>query len=102
MSHSDIPGEGPYASTAFLIESGGYYVLYFGDTGPDAVEESDGMNSVWQRVAPLVREGKLHGIFLEVSFPNDRPDHLLFGHLTPSWMMEELRALAQQGQRIVL
>ena len=96
MSHSDIPGEGTYASTAFLIESGGHYVLFIGDTGPDAVEGSDGMNSVWQRVAPLVREGKLRGIFLEVSFPNDRPDHLLFGHLTPSWMMEELCALAQQ------
>lgn len=96
LSHSGIPGEGTYASTSFLIESGDYYVLYFGDTGPDAVEESNGMNSVWQRVAPLVREGRLRGIFLEVSFPNDRPDNLLFGHLTPSWMMDELRALARQ------
>jgi len=90
LSHS-----GRYLSTAFLVESGGEYMLYFGDSGPDAVEKSDKMQRVWTAVAPLVREKKLHGIFLESSFPSDRPDNLLFGHLTPKWMMEELRTLAK-------
>ncbi len=90
LSHS-----GGYLSTAFLVESDGAYLLYFGDVGPDAVEKSDRMQQVWTAVAPLVREKTLHGIFLEVSFPNDHPDHLLFGHLTPKWMVEELRTLAK-------
>lgn len=90
LSHS-----GGYLSTAFLIESGGASMLYFGDVGPDAVEKSDKMQKVWMAVAPLVREKTLRGIFLESSFPNRRPDKLLFGHLTPKWMMEELRALAK-------
>lgn len=89
LSHS-----GGYISTAFLVESGGAYLLYFGDVGPDAVEQSDKMQQVWTAVAPLVRENTLRGIFLEVSFPSARPDKLLFGHLTPKWIMEELRTFA--------
>lgn len=89
LSHS-----GGYLSTAFLVEADGAYLLYFGDTGPDAVEESDRMYQVWTAVAPLVREKRLHGMFLECSFPSDHPDNQLFGHLTPTWMMEELRTLA--------
>jgi len=29
-----------------------------------------------------------------LSFANDRPDRLLFGHLTPAWLMASLRSLA--------
>ena len=82
-------------STAFLIQSKGFYALYFGDTGPDFVEQSDKMAKVWSRIAELVRSHRLRGIFLEVSYPNDRPDELLFGHLTPSWMFQEVRQLAK-------
>lgn len=84
-----------YLSTAFLIESGGEYILFCGDTGPDAVEESDKLHQVWEAVAPLMRAGKLHGLFLEVSYPNDRPDDALFGHLTPKWMLTELHNFAE-------
>lgn len=90
LSHS-----APYESTAFLIQYNGKYVLYFGDTGPDAVEKADYLHRIWQRVAPLVRDGKLLGIFLEVSYQQGRPDNLLFGHLTPGWLMTELRRLAE-------
>ncbi len=82
-------------STAFLIQSKGFYTLYFGDTGPDLVEHSDKMEKVWSRIAGLVKSQKLRGIFLEVSYPNARPDKLLFGHLTPSWMFQEVRQLAK-------
>ncbi len=81
-------------STAFLMESGGYYALYFGDTGPDEVEQCDQMSLVWQTVAPIVRERKLRAIFLESSYPDPRKASQLFGHLTPSWMMKELNKLA--------
>ncbi len=85
----------PYESTAFLIQHEGNYILYFGDTGPDEVEKSDYLYKVWERIAPLVRERKLRGMFLEVSYPQGRPDTLLFGHLTPGWMMKELHRLAE-------
>lgn len=85
-----------YPSTAFLVECQGDYALYFGDTGPDAVEKSARLQAVWSRIAPLVKEKKLRGIFLEVSYPDGRRDEELFGHLTPAWMLKELGGLAQQ------
>ncbi len=88
LSHSN------YTSSAFLIEADGAYMLYFGDTGPDEVEKSDYMRQIWTHVAPLVRNQQLKGIFLEVSYPDERADDQLFGHLTPKWMMKELSVLA--------
>mgnify|MGYP001460003564 CR=1 FL=1 len=86
----------PHApSTAFLVQANGLYALYFGDTQADAVGKTEELKVVWTRVAPLVREKKLRGVFLEVSFPEGRSDDMLFGHLTPSWMLKELRHLAQ-------
>ena len=85
---------GSSESTAFLVESGGQSILYLGDTGPDAVEGKGLLRALWTRVAPLVRAGTLHAIFLEASFPSDRPDEKLFGHLTPRWVNEELGVLA--------
>jgi 3',5'-cyclic-nucleotide phosphodiesterase len=85
----------PYESTAFLVRSGDHYVLYFGDVGPEGVEKTGLITAVWERVAPLIADGSLLGVFLEISYAEGRPDGLLFGHLTPSWMMAELHTLAQ-------
>ena len=82
-------------STAFLIQAAGFYVLYCGDTGPDAVEQRDTLHTLWTVIAPLVQAKKLRAMFLEVSYPDERPDNLLFGHLTPRWLMAELGHLAQ-------
>ncbi|WP_353717339.1 3',5'-cyclic-nucleotide phosphodiesterase [Dyadobacter sp. 676] len=90
LSHSK-----PYSSTAFLVKSGGAYALYFGDTGPDEVEQTGHMKRVWTAVAPLVKSGELKGIFLEVSYPNAQPDRHLYGHLTPKWFMKEFETLAE-------
>ena len=81
-------------STAYLIHSDGAYVLYCGDTGPDALGESAYLQAVWTRIAPLIRDKTLCGIFLESSHPADHPDDRLFGHLTPNWLMDELHRLA--------
>jgi 3',5'-cyclic-nucleotide phosphodiesterase len=89
LSHSD-----GYPSSAFLVGSGGEYVLYCGDTGPDPVEKSDRLRQLWSRVAPLVRSHALKAVFIEVSYPNGTPDKFLFGHLTPAWLLAELHALA--------
>lgn len=85
---------GASESTAFLVETEGQSILYLGDTGPDAVEGKGLLRALWTRVASLVRERTLHAIFLEASYPSDRPDEKLFGHLTPRWVNEELGVLA--------
>ncbi len=46
-------------------------------------------------IAPLVKAKKLKGIFMEVSFTNEQPDNLLFGHLTPRHFMNEMAALSK-------
>jgi 3',5'-cyclic-nucleotide phosphodiesterase len=89
LSHSN-----GYPSTAFLLESEGSYLLFIGDTGPDALEGCDRLRELWTRVAPLVKSRKLRGIIMETAYPSEHPDELLFGHLTPRWVMKELHVLA--------
>jgi len=81
-------------STAFLIESGGSYLLYMGDTGPDEVEKRTTTEDLWRRIAPIIKENRLHGIFIEASYPDERPDDQLFSHLTPVWMLSAFKKLA--------
>ncbi|ABQ04256.1 MBL fold metallo-hydrolase [Flavobacterium johnsoniae] len=85
----------PFESTAFLIKNDNDYALYLGDTGPDSVEKSDKLKTLWTAVAPLVQSRQLKGIFIEVSFPNEQPDKFLFGHLTPNHLMTELHVLEE-------
>jgi len=85
----------PYRSSAFLVRHGKDAVLYLGDTGPDAVENSTLLTELWLTVAPVVRAGGLKAIFLECSYPDGRADKELFGHLTPKWFMEELERLGR-------
>lgn len=85
----------PYQSSALLIRHKESYVLYLGDTGADAIEQSSRLRQLWQAIAPLIRQYKLKGIFIEVSFPNEQPDNLLFGHLTPRLLMNEMKVLNQ-------
>ncbi len=81
-------------STAFLVESGGEFVLYMGDTGPDEVEKRDTTEALWKRIAPLIKARRLHALCIEASYPDERPDDQLFSHLTPAWVMKSLRQLA--------
>ena len=90
LSHSH-----PYQSTAFLIRHAESYLLYVGDTGADAVEQSNKLYTLWQAVSSLIAAGKLKAIFIEVSFANAQPDQLLFGHLNPRLLMKEMKILSQ-------
>jgi cAMP phosphodiesterase len=90
LSHS-----GANLSTAFLVRSNDNYMLYLGDTGPDAVEKSTALQQLWQEVASLVKNKKLKAIFIEVSFANEQPDQQLFGHLTPRHLITELNNLGK-------
>ncbi|MFZ5781387.1 MAG: MBL fold metallo-hydrolase [Pseudomonadota bacterium] len=84
---------GGVESTAFLLESGEDSLACFGDTGPDAVEKATRLRAVWTALAEQVKQKRLKAIVIETSYTSDRPDNLLFGHLTPRWLMEELRVL---------
>ena len=83
----------PYKSSAFLVRNNESYVLYLGDTGADTIEHSNRLHALWESIVPLVKEKKLKGIFIEVSFPDEQPEKLLFGHLTPRLLMEEMKVL---------
>ena len=98
MTATPFPlNHGGAESTAFLIESGDDAILCFGDTGPDEVQKASNMQSIWKAVADKVRQRKLKAIILEVSYTSDRPDHLLFGHLTPKWVHKTLHVLDQEA-----
>lgn len=84
-------------STAFLIESGEDALLCFGDTGPDAVENTTRIAEVWDAVAAKVRDGHLKAIIIEVSYTDAQPDDQLFGHLTPAWLLKSLRQLEEKA-----
>jgi 3',5'-cyclic-nucleotide phosphodiesterase len=88
LSHSNL------TSTAFLINSNDNYLLYLGDTGPDEIEKSHNLHSLWQEMAPLIKNKKLKGIMIETSFPDEQPDKTLFGHFTPRWLMIEMNNIA--------
>ncbi|MGI4760843.1 MAG: MBL fold metallo-hydrolase [Janthinobacterium lividum] len=82
-------------SAAFLVRSGGSYLLYLGDTGADEMEQSHCLHDLWLTLAPLVRAHQLRAIFIEASYPNAQPTAQLFGHLTPALLLRELGALGQ-------
>jgi len=88
LSHGNLQ------STAFLVRSNESYILYLGDTGPDEVEKSHNLHLLWEAIAPIVKSKQLKAMFIETSFPDEQPDRLLFGHLTPRWLMKEMDDLA--------
>ncbi len=81
-------------STAFLLESDGFYALYMGDTGPDEVEKRSTTQALWKKIVPLIKKKQLRVIYMEASYTDEQPDEILFGHLTPAWIMRALRKLA--------
>ena len=80
----------PLESTAFVIEKDQDLFVYIGDTGPDQIEQQGKLKALWQYLAKQLKEKHLRALVAEVSFANERPDKLLFGHLTPKWLMQEL------------
>ncbi|KAJ9091378.1 hypothetical protein QFC21_007233 [Naganishia friedmannii] len=49
---------------------------------------------VWKEAAERWDEGMLRAIFIECSYVASRPKHLMFGHLAPPCVMEELKIMA--------
>lgn len=84
----------PQKSSAILVKNNDEYVLYFGDTGADRVENTNKLNYIWEYVAPLIKNNNLKTILIEVSFANSQPEDKLYGHLTPNLLIEELTKLS--------
>ncbi|KAI8627416.1 cAMP phosphodiesterase class-II [Xylariaceae sp. FL1651] len=85
-----------YDSSAYFIRDNatGREVLMFGDVEPDSISLSPRNLGVWQEAAPRIANGNLAAIFIECSFDDSQTDDRLFGHLTPRYIIQEMKALA--------
>ncbi|EOG6955950.1 MBL fold metallo-hydrolase [Yersinia ruckeri] len=89
LSHDQSP------SSMLLISQNNESFAYFGDTGSDAVENSKNLDQIWRILGEKVKQQQLKGIIIEVSYPNNVADGKLYGHLTPKWLLTELKNLAK-------
>jgi cAMP phosphodiesterase len=88
-------------STAFFLRHDPTQreILFFGDVEPDTLS-LDPMNvSVWRTAAPKIPHA-LSAIFLECSWTSERSDDELYGHLSPSHLLDELLVLATEVWRV--
>ncbi|MEX0635039.1 hypothetical protein M8494_37575 [Serratia ureilytica] len=83
-----------YPSSMLLISNGNEFFAYFGDTGPDKVEQSRDLDTVW-RAGAACRAEEAQGHDYRNLLPNGVEDKHLYGHLTPAWLLKELKNLTQ-------
>jgi cAMP phosphodiesterase len=85
-----------YDSSAYFIRDSctGREVLMFGDVEPDSISLSPRNLLIWQEAASKIATGRLAAIFIECSYDDTQTDDRLFGHLTPRFIVEEMRTLA--------
>ena len=74
-------------------------LLFFGDVEPDSISSKPQTINVWKAAAPKIPH-TLASIFIECSWTSDRPDNLLFGHLNPGHLVDELVALALEVYKV--
>ncbi|WP_134705806.1 MBL fold metallo-hydrolase [Rahnella sp. CJA17(1/100)] len=89
LSHGGTP------SSMILVSRNNQSFAFFGDTGPDEVEKSKNLDTVWRMLGDEVKAQRLKGLIIETSYPDGVPDSKLFGHLTPHWLLKELGTLQQ-------
>ncbi|KAG6854971.1 hypothetical protein C0991_009794 [Blastosporella zonata] len=88
---------GHYSSAAFFIRHNlrNCEFLFFGDVEPDTVATEPRTINVWRAAAPKIPH-ELSTIFIECSWPSGRSDDMLYGHLSPVHLVDELVALAME------
>jgi hypothetical protein len=102
ISHGTLLGTNKtYTSSAFFIRHNPTHrhFLFFGDVEPDTIALRPFTRSVWAHAATLIVSSPnqlLSTIFLECSYDQSRPDHLLYGHLSPPHVLREMQALATE------
>ncbi|TFK87380.1 cyclic-AMP phosphodiesterase [Polyporus arcularius HHB13444] len=94
ISHGQNDGI-PYPCTAFFVrhDSTNREFLFFGDVEPDSISSEPKNLEIWRVAAPKIPE-TLSAIFIECSWPLGRADDILYGHLSPKHLAQELTALA--------
>lgn len=87
-----------YCSTAVFVkdEETEREFLFFGDVEPDSVSRTDLNRRVWAAAAPKILDRTLDTMFIECSYSSSQPRELLFGHLSPPFLMDELDVLADE------
>jgi len=86
---------GGTSSSMILVSRNNQSFAFFGDTGPDEVEKSKNLDTVWRVLGSEIKAKRLKGLIIETSYPDDVPDSKLYGHLTPHWLLKELASLQQ-------
>ena len=108
MSVSSMPLTHGLTKTGSVYESAAYFLrndttdrelLFFGDVEPDSISSKPRTINVWKAAAPKIPH-TLASIFIECSWTSDRPDNLLFGHLNPAHLVDELVALALEVYKV--
>ncbi|GAA6063270.1 hypothetical protein JCM10212_004285 [Sporobolomyces blumeae] len=99
LPSSSIPSHPEaYDSTAFFVrndeQEGAKEFLFFGDVEPDSISARPLNRKVWEVAAAKIVDRRLNVIFLECSYPASQPQDKLFGHLSPPFVLEEMRVLA--------
>lgn len=87
-----------YDSSSYFIRDveTGVEVLIFGDVEGDSISMNPRNLHIWQEAAPKIAFGKLKAILIECSYDDSRPVDRLFGHLTPSFLIQEMTVLAEE------
>lgn len=97
LSHGHNDTSGVYDSAALFLrhDASKREFLFFGDVEPDSIAAKPRTINVWRAAAPKI-PATLSTIFIECSWPAGRPDNLLYGHLNPKHLADELTALAAE------
>lgn len=91
-----------YDSSSYFIRDveTGVEVLIFGDVEGDSISVNPRNLQIWQEAAPKIAIGKLKAILIECSYDDSRPVDRLFGHLTPSFLIQEMTVLADEVKNV--
>ncbi|KAI0075488.1 cyclic-AMP phosphodiesterase [Panus rudis PR-1116 ss-1] len=97
LSHGKTRTNTLYKSTAFFLRHtpSKQELLFFGDVEPDSIASTPLTHDVWRTAAPKIVAKTLSTIFIECSWPSGRQSDMLYGHLDPEHLCEELTALAK-------
>ena len=100
LSHGTTTTGDSYESSAFFIrhDPTSKEFLFFGGVEPDHLAPYPRTINVWRTAAPKIPHA-LSTIFIECSWPSGRKDDVLYGHLSPEYLVAELIALATEVVR---
>ncbi|KAK9468073.1 cAMP phosphodiesterases class-II-domain-containing protein [Lipomyces arxii] len=69
-------------------------ILIFGDVEPDSISIDPRNRRVWIAAARKFARSQLSAIVIECSYASIQPEHSLFGHLSPPYLIQELKMFA--------